>query len=81
MLALITCCLVSAESSSRPGSSTTKLGYVEFCRLVRAATAAAQFVVRLQEGDLLVVDNTRVLHGRRAIQESSPRRLTRFWIT
>jgi Taurine catabolism dioxygenase TauD, TfdA family len=36
--------------------------------------------VRLSPGDLLVVDDRRVLHGRRAIVPSSARRLRRLWV-
>lgn len=35
---------------------------------------------KLQPGDVLVVDNTRVLHGRTAIEEDSDRCLKRYWI-
>lgn len=37
--------------------------------------------VRLNEGEVLVIDNGRMLHGRRALQSASRRRLRRFWIT
>jgi|GEM_PF-1097403 len=37
--------------------------------------------VRLAEGEVLVIDNGRLLHGRGALQTSSRRRLRRFWIT
>ncbi len=37
--------------------------------------------VRLEEGEVLVIDNGRMLHGRRAIAPDSDRRLRRFWIT
>lgn len=36
--------------------------------------------VRLTPGECVVVDNHRVLHGRRSIREGSPRRLIRHWI-
>ena len=37
--------------------------------------------VRLAEGEVLVIDNGRMLHGRRALPPASRRRLRRFWIT
>lgn len=37
--------------------------------------------VRLTEGEVLVIDNGRMLHGRRAVAPNSSRRLRRFWIT
>jgi hypothetical protein len=37
--------------------------------------------VRLSEGEVLIIDNGRVLHGRGAIARESRRRLRRFWIT
>lgn len=37
--------------------------------------------VRLAEGEVLVIDNGRLLHGRKALASSSKRRLRRFWIT
>lgn len=37
--------------------------------------------VRLSEGEVLLIDNGRVLHGRGAIALGSRRRLRRFWIT
>lgn len=36
--------------------------------------------VRLDVGEVLVIDNGRFLHGRKAIGASSSRRLRRFWI-
>lgn len=36
--------------------------------------------ILLSEGDLLIVDNHRMLHGREAFPEKSGRWLTRFWI-
>ncbi len=38
------------------------------------------FDVRMQPGDVLIVDNRRMLHGRDAIPERSPRRLYRVWV-
>lgn len=37
--------------------------------------------VRLTEGEVLIVDNGRLLHGRKGLATSSKRRLRRFWIT
>jgi len=36
--------------------------------------------IRLEVGQTLIVDNHRMLHGRRALCEGSKRRLKRFWI-
>jgi alpha-ketoglutarate-dependent taurine dioxygenase len=36
--------------------------------------------IRLEKGDILIVDNRRVLHGRTAITGSQDRFLKRFWI-
>jgi len=37
--------------------------------------------VRLSEGEVLIVDNGRLLHGRKGLGSVSKRRLRRFWIT
>jgi hypothetical protein len=37
--------------------------------------------VRLAEGEVLVIDNGRLLHGRGPLAHASRRRLRRFWIT
>ncbi len=37
--------------------------------------------VRLSEGEVLVIDNGRMLHGRGSLPQASRRRLRRFWIT
>jgi len=37
--------------------------------------------VRLSEGEVLIVDNGRLLHGRKGLLSASKRRLRRFWIT
>ena len=36
--------------------------------------------IRLQPGDLLVVDNGRWLHGRDTLEDGSGRVLQRFWL-
>lgn len=41
---------------------------------------ARAFEERLEEGDVLIVDNRRVLHGRGAINDRSRRELLRFWL-
>jgi hypothetical protein len=48
-------------------------------RLSREASARVTRL-RMREGGVLIVDNRRVLHGRAAIAEDSPRRLDRAWI-
>ncbi len=47
-------------------------------RLSAAATTPAE--VRLAPGEALFIDNRRVLHGRRALLESSRRQLLRVWL-
>jgi len=36
--------------------------------------------IRLEAGQVLIVDNHRILHGRNEISENSPRKLRRVWI-
>ena len=55
----------------------TKTAYDVFRDAVSNATVTK---LKLQPGDVLVVDNTRVLHGRTAIEEDSDRCLKRYWI-
>lgn len=45
-----------------------------------AAARSATIDLRLSPGEIVFVDNTRMLHGRRALGESSRRRLHRLWI-
>lgn len=42
--------------------------------------ATPRFSVRLEPGDVLVLDNHRMLHARDALDRDSPRWLTRYWI-
>lgn len=63
-----------------PLGTTSKPGYVEFSARLHAGVASRRIEVPLKQGDLLLVDNTRTLHGRRAVQKNSPRHLSRFWI-
>lgn len=46
----------------------------------RGLESAYETRLRLQPGDVLVVDNRRVLHGRTAIEGESERLLERLWI-
>lgn len=50
---------------------------LRFRQLVREATPSQ---IHLQDGDVLIVDNHRILHGRTAIFGSKDRRLERCWI-
>jgi len=50
---------------------------IKFRQLVRKAVPIA---INLAEGDVLVVDNHRILHGRTAIFGSKDRQLERCWI-
>lgn len=52
-----------------------------FKREVAARKVHAIEEVRLDEGEALVVDNGRWLHGRASLSPTSCRRLTRLWIT
>lgn len=63
-----------------PLRAPAKRGYLEFSAGIRGAASSCQIEFRLREGDLLLIDNTRVLHGRRALDPNSPRHLSRFWI-
>jgi hypothetical protein len=49
-------------------------------RFATAVSATAPVEVRLKPGEVLIVDNGRVLHGRRALQAGSRRQLTRLWV-
>lgn len=44
-------------------------------------TESAVQEVRLSKGEVLIVDNGRMLHGRGPLEQASRRRLRRFWIT
>ena len=57
----------------------------QFRQLISAHAKAgigkgAMIDLRLAKGEALFVDNRRILHGRRAIAEASPRQLLRLWI-
>ncbi|MEY2785111.1 MAG: hypothetical protein RL277_1321 [Planctomycetota bacterium] len=51
-----------------------------FRERLRGYIAAQTIELRLLPGDLLVIDNQRVLHGRGAIEAASPRLLHRWWL-
>jgi len=42
--------------------------------------AAGYTECRLAPGEALLIDNSRILHGRRSIDARSPRHLTRYWV-
>lgn len=48
---------------------------------IRRCTESHVEEFRLSEGEVLIIDNGRYLHGRRALAGESRRRLRRFWIT
>lgn len=45
-----------------------------------ANTHVFDATIRLEEGDALLIDNHRMLHGRAALERNSRRWLTRYWI-
>lgn len=49
-------------------------------RMIRAMGATSSVRVRLAPGDVLLVDNQRVMHGRNALSQGSPRQLHRLWV-
>ncbi len=46
----------------------------------RGAIKSREFEIKLRQGDMLIVDNRRMLHGRKAINENQERFLKRYWI-
>jgi alpha-ketoglutarate-dependent taurine dioxygenase len=54
-------------------------GLAAFRRALEEESAQAHSI-RLSPGQVLVVDNHRVLHGRASLLKESARRLRRFWI-
>lgn len=46
----------------------------------RAVERAEPIALRLEPGDVLAIDNTRMLHGRRAIGGDGDRHLRRYWL-
>lgn len=48
------------------------------CALAAAASSAVR--IRLAAGEVLFIDNQRILHGRDAIPPTSTRRLVRLWV-
>ncbi len=50
-------------------------------RLGSLIANAERISIRLKQGDLLVIDNTRMLHGRKAIRGDRDRLLRRYWIS
>lgn len=62
------------------GASDDEAEALERFRDHLSSAAAAPAEVQLVPGEALFVDNRRVLHGRRAIAESSRRRLWRVWL-
>lgn len=54
---------------------------VAFQAFTRALTTAPQVEFRLAPGDVLIVDNRRMLHCRKAIPVADTRHLIRLWIS
>ena len=61
-----------------PLAPEVQAAFDEFVAAIRRHEVAS---FRLAPGDLLVVDNRRVLHGRTAITGSHDRHLVREWLT
>lgn len=51
-----------------------------FTAFRKAVDAQEPSTIRLEQGDVLIVDNHRILHGRRIIDGHQKRLLKRFWI-
>ncbi len=51
-----------------------------FTRFRSKAESIAPIAIKLSPGDILVIDNRRMLHARKAIAEDSHRHLIRFWV-
>ncbi len=49
-------------------------------KLLKIFEDAERLVIDIDQGDILIIDNRRMLHGRREIAENSPRHLTRVFI-
>jgi len=47
---------------------------------LNGVNTAPRIELKLNPGDLLIIDNTRMLHGRRSFGRNSGRWLTRYWI-
>lgn len=45
-----------------------------------AIKTAQPFIIKLSEGDVLIIDNHRMLHGRGGFPQGSDRWLTRYWL-
>ncbi len=63
-----------------PGETSAQSALDALRDRLSEAAAAHRVDVRLGEGDVLVVDNHRVLHGRGPLATDSPRHLHRVWI-
>ena len=64
-------------------SATQASALREFRELIanRAMTPGAVIPVKLEKGEILIIDNHRVLHGRPPLNKETPRHLLRFWIS
>lgn len=63
---------------SVPGNTDELLALSAFQNRIRTAN---RIEIKLSEGDWLLIDNHRMLHGRNAFPSGSNRILTRYWLT
>lgn len=59
---------------------TDERAFPSWSALLRAVERAPRAEVRLAQGEVLIVDNHRMLHGRRELASGSRRRLARAWV-
>lgn len=65
-------------ASAKHRTALTK--FIEFIR-ARAAEPGGVIPIMLSQGEILIIDNHRVLHGRPPLNERTARNLRRFWIS
>jgi hypothetical protein len=61
-----------------PINSKEKQAYSWFINSIKSAS---KIEIKLSEGDWLIIDNHRMLHGRKGFEKKSNRLLTRYWLS
>ena len=61
-----------------PIGSKEKQAYAWFQEQIKSTS---KIEIKLSEGDWLIIDNHRMLHGRRGFEKKSNRLLTRYWLS